>query len=705
MADDGSTAASAASPAAPAQRDLFVSYATGDAGDIAENVVIDLERRGLRCWVAPRDIPAGSKSWAAEIVRAIRDCDNFVLLLSEAANASDEIEKELSEAARHRKTVFVIRVADIEPSDGLGYHLNRVQWRDLFRNRETVLNEIAGRVLALREVQLAARAGRPVGPVVAAQDFHAHTQPMASPAQTALPKPAAKPIGMLLGALGVLAAAGMAGWLALRPAPPPPVSPEEARQRAAIEKAALERAQEELASRERQKARDDLIGLLSPHLPYHPGNLVDRYMEAQPSRALVVAPGTGGNFSANLANEADALTVALEACQIIHHYAGSPCAPVSVNGKALVEPGQPLKPQAGPRVAYEGAFDPAMIAAVNPQRRNQPELLSYKDAPGPKAAALYPFGRVFTAVNAGDQYAAEQKALSDCNAYARVQRVVVDCFLYAVGDQVVLPKRALQPITLQVAGTVPEQAPAASPMNVASMPPPVAPPVVAARPSAPTTSAPAVSTPAPTAVAPATPPRDVRSDLIKAMLRVAPQYPNAERQADRYLSGRNERALAGSPPAASWRNIGAPTQADAVSAAIEGCALYVRTECTLVAVNEDLRTLADFPGAREQAARRVGYEGPFDPAMIPAIWSSVRQLAHVQGYGAAAGPKAVALSPIGVLRLRTRAPSQNDAETGALAECNEQVRRVTPEPIPCYLYAIGDRIVLRQRLQAAVTAR
>jgi hypothetical protein len=124
-----------------------------------------------------------------------------------------------------------------------------------------------------------------------------------------------------------------------------------------------------------------------------------------------------------------------------------------------------------------------------------------------------------------------------------------------------------------------------------------------------------------------------------------------------------------------------------------------------VAVNEQLRTLADFPGAKEQAARRVGYEGPFDPAMIPAIWSTVRQLPHVQGYAVAAGPKAVALSPIGVLRLRTAAPSQKEAESGALADCNDQVKRITPEPIPCYLYAIGDRIVLRQRYQAAVTAR
>jgi hypothetical protein len=495
--------------------DLFVSYATSDAREIAENVVIDLERRGLRCWIAPRNIPAGSRSWAAEIVRSIRESDNFLLLLSQAANASEEIEKELSEAARHRKTVFVIRVADIEPSDGLGYHLNRVQWRDLFRNREDVLNEIAGRVLALREIR-AQQAGQPA----VAVEFAKSREPAAvAPAPSSKRAP---PWGIIAAGLAGLLALGAGAMLALRPVAPPSVSPEEASRRAAVEKAAMERAQEELASRKRQKARDDLIGLLSPHLPDNPGNLVDRYMEAQPSRALVVAPGRGGHFSSNLANEADALTVALEACQIIYHDAGGVCAPISVNGKALVEPGQPLKPQAGPRIAYEGAFDPAMVAAVNPQWRNQPELLSYKDASGPKAAALYPFGRLFTAINIGDQHAAEQKVLSDCNAYARVQPVVVDCLLYAVGDQVVLPKRALQPVTLQMAGITPAQAPASPPMIVASMPPPAAAPAparpaepaAAARPAAPTQTPVAASSAGPGAVAPASATRDARSESL-----------------------------------------------------------------------------------------------------------------------------------------------------------------------------------------------
>ena len=117
--------------------DLFVSYATRDARELAEDIVADLELRGVTCWIAPRDIPAGARSWAAEIVASIRNCGSFLLLLSSGANASEEIEKEIDEAARQHKTLFAIRVEDIEPSAGLGYHLNCVQWRDLFRNRNS----------------------------------------------------------------------------------------------------------------------------------------------------------------------------------------------------------------------------------------------------------------------------------------------------------------------------------------------------------------------------------------------------------------------------------------------------------------------------------------------------------------------------------------------------------------------------------------
>jgi TIR domain len=58
--------------------DVFVSYASQDAA-IANAVVTALERAGLSCWIAPRDVVPGSL-YADEIVGAINDAKAVVLV-------------------------------------------------------------------------------------------------------------------------------------------------------------------------------------------------------------------------------------------------------------------------------------------------------------------------------------------------------------------------------------------------------------------------------------------------------------------------------------------------------------------------------------------------------------------------------------------------------------------------------------------------
>ena len=66
--------------------DVFISYSSKDmAAD--EAVCTALEGRGLRCWIAPRDIIPGI-GWAKSIVRAIGQSRIMVLVFSENANAS-----------------------------------------------------------------------------------------------------------------------------------------------------------------------------------------------------------------------------------------------------------------------------------------------------------------------------------------------------------------------------------------------------------------------------------------------------------------------------------------------------------------------------------------------------------------------------------------------------------------------------------------
>jgi hypothetical protein len=59
-------------------RDAFVSYATPDRA-FAMELVEYLEARGVKCWVAPRDVTGGS-SYAEMILEALADAPLFFMV-------------------------------------------------------------------------------------------------------------------------------------------------------------------------------------------------------------------------------------------------------------------------------------------------------------------------------------------------------------------------------------------------------------------------------------------------------------------------------------------------------------------------------------------------------------------------------------------------------------------------------------------------
>jgi hypothetical protein len=65
----------------------------------------------------------------------------------------------------------------------------------------------------------------------------------------------------------------------------------------------------------------------------------------------------------------------------------------------------------------------------------------------------------------------------------------------------------------------------------------------------------------------------------------------------------------------------------------------------------------------------------------------------------------MALSPAGIWSMRVGLDSAREAETLALRDCNERVRLQVPEPLFCFLYAIGDRTVLNQRYLEPASTR
>ena len=106
----------------------FISHASADA-EKANLVCASLEAKGFRCWIAPRDIRAG-REYAEEIIYGIQNSRCLILLLSDAANASPFVRREVERAVHHRKPVFPVRMEDVMPSASLELFVSSTHWID-----------------------------------------------------------------------------------------------------------------------------------------------------------------------------------------------------------------------------------------------------------------------------------------------------------------------------------------------------------------------------------------------------------------------------------------------------------------------------------------------------------------------------------------------------------------------------------------------
>jgi TolB-like protein len=108
--------------------DVFVSYATQDAA-IANAIVIDLERSGLKCWIAPRDVAPGAL-YADGIIRAINGAKVVVLILSKNAVSSPHVGKEIERASAKQRPIIALRSDATPLTPALEYFLSESQWID-----------------------------------------------------------------------------------------------------------------------------------------------------------------------------------------------------------------------------------------------------------------------------------------------------------------------------------------------------------------------------------------------------------------------------------------------------------------------------------------------------------------------------------------------------------------------------------------------
>lgn len=108
--------------------DVFISYSSSDK-TVADAVCAALERKQISCWIAPRDVLAGTEFGDA-LIKAIGACQVFVLIFSSQANESPYVRREVERAVSKGKLIVPFRIEDILPSNAMEFALSNTHWLD-----------------------------------------------------------------------------------------------------------------------------------------------------------------------------------------------------------------------------------------------------------------------------------------------------------------------------------------------------------------------------------------------------------------------------------------------------------------------------------------------------------------------------------------------------------------------------------------------
>ena len=114
--------------------DVFISHSVADQ-TLADSLCKYLEKQGIFCWLAPRDVPQTESNWSGEprtLQYAIQNCQVFLLLLSRSACESERINNEASLAHRlHRRFCVISIETDLPSPETLPYYHSDLHLKDV----------------------------------------------------------------------------------------------------------------------------------------------------------------------------------------------------------------------------------------------------------------------------------------------------------------------------------------------------------------------------------------------------------------------------------------------------------------------------------------------------------------------------------------------------------------------------------------------
>lgn len=113
---------------------VFISHSSKNA--LQANEFCDaIENRGHECFIAPRNIRTGYE-YASEIINGIDSSDVFLLLLSNEANDSPHVLREIERSVSRRIPIVVYKLEEVVLSKSLEYFLMTPQWYDNTQDKD-----------------------------------------------------------------------------------------------------------------------------------------------------------------------------------------------------------------------------------------------------------------------------------------------------------------------------------------------------------------------------------------------------------------------------------------------------------------------------------------------------------------------------------------------------------------------------------------
>lgn len=135
-----------------AEIDVFISYSTKNV-EAAKAVCHALEENGIRCWIAPRDIPPGM-NYGDLIDTAIISSKVFLLVYSSDSLESQWCNGELNVAFTEGKTIVPYRIEPAPLKGAMRVILSQTHWIDSYPDYKSRFSDLVQTIACMVNKQV-----------------------------------------------------------------------------------------------------------------------------------------------------------------------------------------------------------------------------------------------------------------------------------------------------------------------------------------------------------------------------------------------------------------------------------------------------------------------------------------------------------------------------------------------------------------------